>query len=286
MARPATVSADLQFHEAAEIFPLLDDEGTKALADDIAEHGLQLPIEVYEGKILEGRNRYRACLMADIEPDVVAIDPPNPIAYVISMNLHRRHLTESQRAMVGARAKGYYAQRAKERQKRKPKDFVQENLPEQKGQARDEAGVAVGVSGKSVDSASKVLGAQNPALSEAVDQSVFPVSIAAQVADLSKPQQNKILKAENPKAAAKEALAPPKPPKAPHTFPISDQFNHWLDSITSQMTRLRQEHKSVRAMIRDKSWDKKQTTGIAARLRAVTDTVVKFNKEFQESCQK
>ena len=53
--------------------------------------------------------------------------------------------------MVAARARGMYDEAAKERQKRKPADSVQENLPEQNQQARDAAGKALGVSGKSVD---------------------------------------------------------------------------------------------------------------------------------------
>jgi len=61
--------------------------------------------------------------------------------------------------MIAARARDAYDKRAKERQKRKPADSVQENLPEQKGQARDQAGKALGVSGRTVDYATKVLAA-------------------------------------------------------------------------------------------------------------------------------
>ena len=76
---------------------------------------------------------------------------------MLSLNLHRRHLTESQRAMVGGRAKDAYARQAKERQKRKPSSFVPVNSPEQKGETRDKIGKVVGVSGWSIDYARKVL---------------------------------------------------------------------------------------------------------------------------------
>jgi len=72
------------------------------------------------------------------------------------MNLHRRHLTTAQRAIIGARLKEYYAKDANERQGSRT-DIV-ENLPEcSAGTARDKAGDVVGVSGRSVDDASKVL---------------------------------------------------------------------------------------------------------------------------------
>lgn len=68
-----------------------------------------------------------------------------------------------------ARARDYYDRQAKERQKRKPADSVPENLPEQKGDARDQAAKAAGVSGKTVDFATKVLKQGTPELVKAVD---------------------------------------------------------------------------------------------------------------------
>lgn len=77
-------------------------------------------------------------------------------------------MTPSQRAMCAAKAREIYDQRAKERQIRKPSDSVQENLPEQKQQARDAAGKAFGVSGKSVDHATRVMKNGTPELVKAV----------------------------------------------------------------------------------------------------------------------
>src|SRR5262249_5973869 len=85
------------------IFPLLEGEEFEELCNDIFRNGLLEPIILYEGKILDGRNRYRACLAADVEPCFETYRGTDPLSYVISRNLKRRHLTTSQRAMVGAR---------------------------------------------------------------------------------------------------------------------------------------------------------------------------------------
>lgn len=168
----------LEFHEAANLFPM-DDESLDALSADIKANGLEIPVELYGGKIIDGRRRYMACRMADVEPDCVEVDPADPVAYVLSLNLHRRHLTPSQKAMVAARARDMYDREAKERQKRKPADSVVENLPQQNTKARDAAGKAVGVSGKTVDFATKVLQHAEPEIIKAVDEGRMAVSTAA-----------------------------------------------------------------------------------------------------------
>ena len=72
------------------------------MLSDIRENGLQTPITLFEGKILDGRNRYLACQMLNMEPEYVEFDGKDPLPFVVSRNLCRRHLSESQRAMVAA----------------------------------------------------------------------------------------------------------------------------------------------------------------------------------------
>jgi hypothetical protein len=93
----------MKSHPLAEIFPLIDDAGLKELADDIHKNGLRQAIVTYEGKILDGRNRLAACKIAGIEPRLVEFTGDDPLSYVISLNLNRRHLDTSQRAMVAAK---------------------------------------------------------------------------------------------------------------------------------------------------------------------------------------
>ena len=90
-------------HPLADIFPPLDEDGLRALAEDIRTNGLREDIVLYQGKILDGRCRYRACGIAEVVPRVTQYAGDNPLAFVVSHNLHRRHLNGSQRAMVAAR---------------------------------------------------------------------------------------------------------------------------------------------------------------------------------------
>jgi superfamily I DNA and/or RNA helicase len=90
-------------------------------------------------------------------------------------------------AIAAAKTREFYDKRAKERQKRKPADSVPENLPEQNGDSRDEAGKAFGVSGRLVDYASKVLKKGTPELIRAVEQNQIAVSTAAVLAEKLRP---------------------------------------------------------------------------------------------------
>ena len=86
-----------EFHDIANLFPLIEGEEYEKFKADIAEHGQREPGVIYEGKILEGRNRYRARTELGLEflckPLPEGIDP---YALVISANIRRRHLTPPQ----------------------------------------------------------------------------------------------------------------------------------------------------------------------------------------------
>jgi ParB-like chromosome segregation protein Spo0J len=92
----------LSVHPAAEIFPLMRDADFQQLKEDIDLHGLQEPICLYQGQILDGRNRYQACTELGIEPATREYEGDDPEGFVLSVNLHRRHLNASQRAMSAA----------------------------------------------------------------------------------------------------------------------------------------------------------------------------------------
>ena len=87
-------------HEIASLFPLLPDTELSELSENIKTMGLLVPIVIYEGKILDGRNRYRACKLAGVEPDFIEWDGTDPWEYVWSQNAERRHLPSGQKAIL------------------------------------------------------------------------------------------------------------------------------------------------------------------------------------------
>lgn len=85
----------------------MDGAEFSALVADIKENGLREPIILHEGMILDGGNRYRACVAAGVEPQFMQFGGGNLVAYVLSANLHRRHMTAGQQAAIVASAQDW-----------------------------------------------------------------------------------------------------------------------------------------------------------------------------------
>jgi hypothetical protein len=91
-----------KFHPIADLFPFLEGPELEELAEDIKADGLRDKIVLYQDMILDGRNRHQACGLAGIEPEYEPYNGNDPIKFVISKNLKRRHLTTSQRAEIAS----------------------------------------------------------------------------------------------------------------------------------------------------------------------------------------
>jgi ParB-like chromosome segregation protein Spo0J len=167
----------IAFHPLAGIFPLVEGQDFADLVADIREHGLHEPIVVYEDKILDGRNRYRACEAAGIEPTFTVYQGDDPVAYVVSLNLRRRHLSESQRAMVAA----------------KLATLKLGDNQHSEGPSIEEASRLLNVGHASVERAKAVQRAGAPELAQAVERGAISVSAAADVAALPAQEQREIV---------------------------------------------------------------------------------------------
>ena len=92
---------NLKFHPAADAFPMMDDRRFAELKADIGSEGLLESIALFDGMILDGRNRYKACLELGIEPKFGQADPTcNPWNYVWSENGERRDLDQETRYLI------------------------------------------------------------------------------------------------------------------------------------------------------------------------------------------
>lgn len=183
-------SMDLQFHEIANIFPMMDHDRFMELVDDIKKNGLVDAIDTYEGKILDGRNRYKACLIADVKPRVYAYDGDDPLGYVLSKNLHRRHMDESQRAMVGANIANL--SNGGDRKSDQSANLQTDQV------TVAQAAEAVNVGVRSVASAKKVKADGDESLQKAVVNGDLAVSTAEKFAKIvtDKDQQKRILETQ------------------------------------------------------------------------------------------
>ena len=92
----------LELHPLCTIFPRLSDLDLDCLRLDIKEHGLREPIVLFDGMILDGGNRYKACLAAGVEPIFKQYEGDDIAAYVLSANFHRRHLPLNLHALIVA----------------------------------------------------------------------------------------------------------------------------------------------------------------------------------------
>src|SRR6516165_8059086 len=180
------------FHPLADLFPMLEDKSAafEALVDDIRERRQQEPVRLYEGKILDGRNRYLACQKLGREIQVKDFAGDDPIGFVLSANLHRRHLNESQRAMVAA----------------KLADLQVGANQHKEGTSIDVASKALNVGRASVDRAKVVLKSGDQALISEVQKGKTSVSKAEKQVKKPKPVSTSSTKADAAYEKAEKTL--------------------------------------------------------------------------------
>lgn len=185
-------------HPAAEPWRKLRGKKFDAFVTDIKENGQKQPIVMIGDAILDGRNRWLACKKLGIKPNTVQWSGTDPRKDAISLNAHRRHDDESQRAMVAARM----ATRPKGRPGNRSKDLF---IPTQ-----EQAAALLVVSEPSVKRARIVLESNLPELIEAVDDGAIAVTAAAPLVKLEPGLRAETIKrvlegkAKNPRDAIRQ----------------------------------------------------------------------------------
>lgn len=193
-------SYDLEFHEYAQLFPLISGAEYEALLEDIGTNGQRAPIVLHEGKILDGRNRYCVCKDLLIKPRTEDYTGDDALGFVLSLNLYRRQLTVAQRALIAAELSSLRGSSA-----------ITVDLEKAAGQELEAAKMAIeqaakvlGISPRSVSSACKVVRNGTQKLLDAVRSGEVSVSAAEQVAKLAEGAQQELC-GRGPKAIRKAA---------------------------------------------------------------------------------
>lgn len=96
-----------ELHPLCTLFPRLAGAEFDALKADISANGLRQPIVLLDGMILDGGNRYRACIDAGVKPTFTKFTGGNIVSFVLSANLHRRHMSAGQQAAIVASAQDW-----------------------------------------------------------------------------------------------------------------------------------------------------------------------------------
>lgn len=196
-------NTDIKVHPAANIFPMMSEQEYAGLLEDVRENGVKTFLcfrgeSTDDAELIDGRNRLKAILELGLDyldyADIVhPNDMPDPVQHVLSLNLHRRHLDTSQRAMVAANV----ATLIKGSNQHKKEDSGNHLCS---SASISTAAEALHVSEDSVKSARKVKSKGIQELSDAVVNGEVSVSKAAKIAELPKPEQAKaIIKAKEPR---------------------------------------------------------------------------------------
>lgn len=189
-----SATADLASHPLADLVPSMTDEEYARLREDIATNGLLEAITLCDGQVLDGRHRLRACREASIEPRFTQYDGDSPAQFVLSVNVVRRQLTTSQRAMIAtrflpelereaAKRQGAFLRTAERDSNGRAKSVSGDtDLGSRQGKpsrAAEQAAKAVGVGGSTVARAKRIV-EQAPDLAEQVNAGELSLATAAE----------------------------------------------------------------------------------------------------------
>jgi ParB-like nuclease domain len=206
-------------HPIAALFPLMTGSELDALAADIKANGLKSPIILdQEGAmIVDGRNRREACKRAGVTPRTQRLHQgEDPVRFIVSLNVRRRHLDESQRGMVAARIANL-GQGART-------DLASIEAKSDGRLSQVDAAKLLNIGRATVQRAKTVVEIGAPELIEAVDGGTIKLNEAERIAKLSPERQRAIValpKRERKAASPASAPARVQAIAAPAAFPES-----------------------------------------------------------------
>lgn len=174
----------MEYHKYANLFPLINGDDYNNLKEDIKKSGQLEPIYLYKDKIIDGRNRYRCCIDLGIEPIFKQYEGEGEklLSFILSLNLHRRHLSEGQRAIIAAKLANLDPGR--------PSTSETVTIATV---SQSDAANALDVSRASVNRANRILNQGTDGLIGLVESGKLAVLPASEVATLDEQDQNIII---------------------------------------------------------------------------------------------
>lgn len=245
MTEPMTrTPLGIEVHPVADIFPMMSDREFLDLAADIREHGLREPVWLHrDGRIIDGRNRYLACQQNGIEPQTQTYDGTDEslVSFVLSLNLHRRHLSETQRAMVAARIANLKPGRPAE-------------TPSIGGVSAESAAAMLNVGTRSVERARKVQESGIPELVERVEAGSIAVSTAAVIAEIEPEAQREVIAADDEKEIIRRANELKRKKKDERDAEKEKARQVAADAAAAVIDQITQEHGATADVTASKWW--------------------------------
>lgn len=219
-------------HELSAKFPRMPVEAFEALVEDIKTKGLRHPIILYEGKVLDGWHRERACIVAKVTPQYVKYVGGNPVAMILSENLHRRHLEPGQRALIVVECNQW-----------RKSGVTGSSGDEAPGRTNKELAVEADTSTATIERAKVVSQAGSEVVKDKVRSGEVNVTAAAAVAaTVPKRQQAKALQAPKPTPEPKAQKPKQEKPTKPATV-LQSKY----DELVAQYNELRENRDDLAA---------------------------------------
>lgn len=272
----------MEFHPLADIFPMMSGSEFASLVEDIDKNGQIQPIFTYQGKIIDGRNRYKACEKLNLAPMTIAWDGEESelIPFVLSLNLTRRHLNESQRSMV--------ANKLANLEKHEKKSDTQICVSETPAVSQGDAAAMLSVSPRSVQHAKTVQETGSRELIDAVEKGEVAVSTAAFLAkEIPQEKQSEIIAtAQDVKIELNQEAKRIQSERAAHVErQKADPNNQWTRIISDLQVSLNsiRDHGGVARMSRN--WTPEQRQNFLRRLRGFSESIGGAIRELEEATQ-
>ena len=180
------MSREYEYHPIAEQIPRWGSDSFEKLCEDIATNGLVNSIVLYDGKILDGRHRYEACLAAGVDPSFREYKGDDPVGHVLSLNLLTRDWKPGQKAMIASNLANlpYGGDYKSDQCANLRTDSV----------SQSDAAEQMGVSRRTVQTAKKIREKANKAITKMVEDGEISVNAGAALADLPEEKQEEIAK--------------------------------------------------------------------------------------------